>query len=319
MLAAGLLYLAFRNVDFQDFWSKTKEVDYSWIYLSIGISVIPHIMRAYRWNLLLAPMGYENLKTSRTMLAVLIGYLANLALPRLGEVSRCVALQRNDKVKFSEGLGTVITERAFDMLTLLGIIAITFIVEFDKLEAFFQEYIFSKINLSTPFILGLVLAGIIGIIALIFIRKKFFSKDSPSNKLLDFVREIVKGLSSIRNVRNIWAFGLATVLIWVGYYFMSYLIVFSLPETSHLGWLAGLALLVTGGIGMAAPVQGGIGTFHLFVSAMLISYGVDKQSGIFLATLLHTSQVVAIVLFGAFAMIVSVFLRRNQKNEPDTQ
>lgn len=319
MLAAGLLYLAFRNVDFKDFWSKTKEVDYSWIYLSIGISVIPHIMRAYRWNLLLAPMGYENLKTSRTTLAVLIGYLANLALPRLGEVSRCVALQRNDKVKFSEGLGTVITERAFDMLTLLGIIAITFIVEFDKLEAFFQEYIFSKINLSTPFILGLVLAGIIGIIALIIIRKKFFSKDSPSNKLLDFVREIVKGLSSIRNVRNIWAFGLATALIWVGYYFMSYLIVFSLPETSHLGWLAGLALLVTGGIGMAAPVQGGIGTFHLFVSAMLISYGVDKQSGIFLATLLHTSQVVAIVLFGAIAMIVSVFLRRNQKNEPDAQ
>ena len=116
-------------------------------------------------------------------------------------------------------------------------------------------------------------------------------------------------------MRNLPGFILASIGIWVAYYFMSYIIVFTIAETSDLNWIAGLALLVTGGIGMAAPVQGGIGTFHLFVSAMLISYGIDQQTGLFLATLLHTSQVGAVVIFGALALLISFFVTKKRKKD----
>jgi hypothetical protein len=313
-IAIGLLYLAFRNVDFELFWAKTKEVDFTYIYLSMGISVVPYLLRAYRWNLLLETMGYKHLTTSRTSIAVIIGYLANLALPRMGEITRCGVLQRNEDVKFSEGLGTVILERIIDSLTLLAIIVVTFFMEFDRLKTFFEENIFSKINLSLTQFVALGAVGLIFLIIAIWGWKKINKSTNEESKVLAFINETINGLISIRKVKSPFGFIASTVLIWVFYYFMSYVIVFSLPETANLGWVVGLALLVTGGIGMAAPVQGGIGTFHLFVSAMLISYGVESQTGLFLATLLHTSQVLAVVVCGGIALLLSMLIKR-RKNE----
>jgi hypothetical protein len=259
-------------------------------------------------------MGYKHLTTSRTSIAVIIGYLANLALPRMGEITRCGVLQRNEDVKFSEGLGTVILERIIDSLTLLAIIVVTFFMEFDRLKTFFEENIFSKINLSLTQFVALGAVGLIFLIIAIWGWKKINKSTNEESKVLAFINETINGLISIRKVKSPFGFIASTVLIWVFYYFMSYVIVFSLPETANLGWVVGLALLVTGGIGMAAPVQGGIGTFHLFVSAMLISYGVESQTGLFLATLLHTSQVLAVVVCGGIALLLSMLIKR-RKNE----
>lgn len=318
LVAAGLLYLAFRNVDFEAFLAKTKEVDYKWIYLSIVLSIIPYFLRAYRWNLLLEGVGYSGLSTSRTTVAVVIAYLANLALPRMGEMTRCAVLQKTEGVKFSEGLGTVITERLLDAITLASIIGVTFLLEYDRLADFFMDNIFSRFQLTAQWWTVLILFGLVGGILFIVVARKLL-KSSSTNKVVAFAREIIKGLDSVRKIKNPVGFILSSIGIWVSYYFMSYIIVFTLPETSHLDWMAGMALLVTGGIGMAAPVQGGIGTFHLFVSAMLISYGVDQQSGIFLATLLHTSQVGAILIFGAIASLFSVFMEKRKQHDENAQ
>ncbi|CAN0286142.1 unnamed protein product [Chrysoparadoxa australica] len=110
-IAAVLLYFAFRNVDFTEFWQKAKLVNYWWVFGSIGLSYVAYWIRAYRWNLLLKPLGYPHLTTNRTTVAVLIGYLANLALPRLGEVTRCGILKRNESVPLASSFGSVITER----------------------------------------------------------------------------------------------------------------------------------------------------------------------------------------------------------------
>ncbi len=313
-VAGVLLYLAFRNVDFESFIAKTKEVDYTWIYISVVLSLVPYFLRAYRWNLLLEGVGYTGLSTPRTTVSVIIAYLANLALPRMGEMTRCAVLQRTEGVKFSQGLGTVITERAFDTLTLLGIIGLTFLLEYERLADFFIENLFSKIQLSIGWIVALVIIGLLGVMTFILVARMLL-KSSSTNKIVAFIKEIIIGLDSIRKVKQPIGFLFSTLGIWIAYYFMSYIIVFTIPETSHLDWMAGLALLVTGGIGMAAPVQGGIGTFHLFVSAMLISYGVDQQVGIFLATLLHTSQVGAVILFGGITSLVLVFMKKSEKTD----
>jgi glycosyltransferase 2 family protein len=139
LLAVALLYFAFRNVDFAEFMAKAKTVDYFWVIISIALSLSAYYVRAYRWNILLKPMGYTNLTNVRTTSAVLIGYLANLAFPRLGEITRCGMLKKSDGVPVSTSLGTVITERIIDVISLLVLMLFTLITQYDVLLKFLEQ------------------------------------------------------------------------------------------------------------------------------------------------------------------------------------
>jgi len=311
-LALALLYLAFRNVDFSEFIEKSKQVNYTWVIISILLSLVAYYARAYRWNILLKPLGYPNLNVHKTNLAVLVGYLANLAFPRLGEVTRCGMMKRSDDVPVSTSLGTVITERIIDLFTLIALILLALVLEYDRLIEFIT-HIFSGLQ----DVEGLMWkAGMIIVIggALVFILG--YVLYVKNEKVRSFINDLIRGILSLKDVKNRWGFVLSTIVLWVTYYFMSYIIVFSIPETAHLSWVAGIMLLVTGGIALAVPVQGGIGTYHAFISAMLVLYSVEKTTGVFLATLLHTSQIVAIAIFGGIALLVSVFIKKN--HEPDS-
>ncbi|NQZ75215.1 MAG: flippase-like domain-containing protein [Ekhidna sp.] len=307
-LAAVLLYLVFRNIDWSDFLSKTKSVDYSWVVLSIMLSVLAYVARAYRWNIILAPLGFK-LKTRRTLLAVIIGYLANLALPRLGEVTRCGVLKRNDDVPVATALGSVVTERIIDFLTLIFLFCLSLLWEFDRIVTFFSDA-YASVELPAYFIYSIVIAGIVGFVAVVLIIRK---RDQIGGKFGKILKAFFEGVLSLRDISNVRGFVLSTILLWVVYYFMSYIIIFSLPETSHLGIGVGFMLLVTGGIALSIPVQNGFGTYHGMIAAMLLLYGIDKTTGLFLATLLHTSQIVAVAVFGTVALIISASIGRKKQ------
>ena len=166
-LAAFLLYLVFQNVEWEDFLQKAKSVDYSWVIVSILLSIVAYVARAYRWNILLEPLGYE-LKTLRTTLAVLIGYLANLALPRLGEITRCGVLNRNDRVPVSVGLGSVVSERVVDLFTLFLLIIISLIIESERLLSFLGTA-YRDLNIPFYAIYIVIAIGIFGLIGFVFI------------------------------------------------------------------------------------------------------------------------------------------------------
>ncbi|WP_421872799.1 lysylphosphatidylglycerol synthase transmembrane domain-containing protein [Marinoscillum sp.] len=308
-LAGVLLYFAFRNVDLEEFWAKASEVDYTWVILSIILSLVSYYARAYRWNILMKPLGYPQLNSFRTLLAVLVGYLANLAFPRLGEITRCGMMKRSDDVHVSTSLGTVISERIIDMFTLLFLIAVALVMEYDRFIALLQD-VFSGLGDATDLAwkaaLVLGVGGILGLLLLYFLYQKV-------EKVRDFLNELIRGLLSLKEVQNVSGFILSTVVLWVTYYFMSYLIVFSIPETADLPWSAGVMLLVSGGIALAIPVQGGIGTYHALISSMLVLYAVERTTGVFLATLLHTSQIVAVAVFGGVALIISLFINKHKE------
>lgn len=312
-LAVLLLYLAFRNIDFAEFWEKAEKVDYTWVIFSIILSLFSYWARAYRWNILLKPLGYRHLSTYRTSLAVLVGYLANLAFPRLGEVTRCGMLKRSDDVPVSSSLGTVISERLIDMISLLLLIFFLLLVEYDRFVSFLADT-FSGADTSDGMIWKavLILAGIM--IAFVL---GFFLLFKRSLRVREFVRQLVEGILSLRKIDNLPGFIISTAVLWITYFFMSYVIVFSIPETSHLGVMAGIMILVTGGIALALPVQGGIGTYHAFVSSILVLYAVEKTTGVFLATLLHTSQLIAIAVFGGIGLLLSGFVKRRKSDETD--
>ena len=280
-----------------------------WVAVSGFISVIAFVVRAHRWNLLIEPLGYfPSLK--HTTCSLMVGYFANLAVPRLGEISRCGALSKAESIPFNKLLGTVIVERVIDVLSLIICMLLAAAIEFRRLGDFFNENIFNpiikKFELLTkaPLLLGAIIFFFVGFIAVLiyFIRKnKKKGKESVYTKL---VSGFVDGLRSVANLKNPVQFIFHSVLIWVLYYLGVYVALYAFTFTTGLGGNAALFLLVAGGIGMSAPVQGGIGAYHLLVSQGLLLYGVSEQNGLAFATLLHSLQLLLIIVFG----VISLFL-----------
>lgn len=311
-VAILLLYLVFKKVEWADFWERARSVDYTWVMASIMLSIVAYVARAYRWNILLEPLGY-NLKTSRTTLAVLVGYLANLALPRLGEVTRCGILNRNDQVPVPAALGSVVTERVIDVLALLLLILVSLIIESNRLFTFLDQA-YKDLSLPNYLIWIIVFVGLAGLAVLIVLARK---RDQLSGKFASLIRGFIDGLLSLKDIKRPVGFVVSTVILWAVYFLMSYIIVFSLPATSHLGLGAGLMLLITGGIAISLPVQSGFGTYHGMIAGMLVLYSVEETTGIFLATLLHTSQVIAVIFFGSIALAISFAIRKNLSGNSD--
>lgn len=304
-IAGGIFWYLYGS-NFKETLGRLREVEYTWILLSIVLGIAGHILRAYRWNLLLLPTGYRP-ALWRTLAALFLGYFANLALPRLGEVTRCLSLKKTNNIPLTISFGTVVSERILDVV-ILGLIAgISLMVEFEKLNEFFRQLFSSKISSGGNTLLWLA-GGIfifLGIMALLWWAfGKRMRKLSWWARFRQILGELGNGLTSIFRVKQQFYFWGSTLLIWIMYFLMSYVVFYSIDATSELGWRAALSLLVMGGLAMSAPVQGGIGAYHYLVSALLIYYGIGKDDGLFFAFILHSSQTVLVIVGGLISLLV---------------
>lgn len=319
LIAGGLLYYVFKDWDLNDLLNRFSKVDYAWVFLSVFLSIISHVIRAYRWNLLLKPLGYHHVTTFRTFLAVMIGYFVNLLAPRAGEITRCGIMKKNNDVNMSVSLGSVVAERIVDLLGLIVIILLGLVLQFDRLSGFMMDFFQEQtgtLQLSTTAIQLLVAIGaVIVFVLLVLWWFRMRIKRMPLYfKLRAFMVELANGFTSVLKLQNKGGFWMATLLIWVLYYAMAYVVVFALPSTSNLGFLAGLSILIMGGLGMSAPVQGGFGTYHILVGSVLSLYGVAQKDGYFFATLIHASQTLSILFFGGLSFIISLQLQKRKEN-----
>jgi uncharacterized protein (TIRG00374 family) len=310
LFSGVLLCLVFKNVSWNKFIAQAEQADYRWVVLSIFIFLISYVVRAYRWNILINSLGYSA-TTFRSTQAVMIGYLVNLMLPRVGEVTRCGILKKSDNVPISISLGTVITERIIDLITLVFITILTFVFEFHKLSAFLGNII-GFINTSQLISIALITVALLGFggAVIYWLYHRF---ESQFRVVLG---QLIQGLLSLRKISNIKGFIFSTLILWIAYYFMGYLIFFAVAETSELGWSVGLMLLVMGGVAFSIPVQGGFGTYHSIVSSMLLLYQIDTTTGVFFATLAHSTEVAATVLYGVVGLFLSVFYGKSPQQKP---
>ena len=223
-LAGGLLYWNFKDADFGHLFAELAKANLNWVALSTALTLVAHWSRAVRWKMLMKPLGYSP-SILNTTLAVWAGYFANFIIPRAGEVSRCTVLQNTDDIPFEKSFGTVVTERIFDMLTLLVLIALNFLLEFDRLSQFFIDFFKAKINPNI--LIFLALAGVVGLIALIVLYRKFKNKIQQIpllKKIEDLTLGLVDGVLSIRKLKSPVLFLGHTVLIWSMYYLMTYVL-----------------------------------------------------------------------------------------------
>jgi len=315
-LAALLLFFAFRGVDFHSVVEGFRNANYLWVVLALLAGITSHIVRAQRWRLLIEPIGQKP-SLINTLGALMIGYMTNIAFPRLGEIARCGSLKKTDKIPFEPLFGTVIVERAVDLIALLVLLIAVFLLRIDFFGKFiwFQTILpiaqkIKSVFISSPLIIILVVVAFIGI--LVLIRRNVFG-EKLNNRISSIFWAVIDGLKSIYTMKKRKAFLGYTILIWFLYWLMTWLLVFSTESTSQLGPIDGFFLLVVGSLGMAAPVQGGFGAFHIIIAMGLGIYGIEKADGLVYAIISHESQTLLVILMAVTFLVFLFFRKRAYK------
>jgi uncharacterized protein (TIRG00374 family) len=320
-----LLWFAFRTVNFKKLGLELKQADYSWLILSVLFGFFAFASRARRWVLLINPLGFRP-STRNAFYSLMTGYLANVALPRIGEITRCVALGKKEKIPVDQLIGTVVVERTIDFFSLLTIMIILIFTSGNQIGRFLKESLLVPIQDRMFALFGntwilwviLLLAGVI-ILFLMFRYRKNLRKIRFFSKMFDVARGIINGLKTITNLERKWEFIFHTVFIWINYALMTWVVVFALQSTSHLTFGNSIFILVIGGLAMSAPVPSGMGAFHYFVSqGLLIVNGIPVEDGLAYALLTHESQLIFVAITGAISFFI-IFRKEKVSVPPPIQ
>ena len=314
-----LFWLVYRDQDPAELMKALREdVNYTWIWVAIGLGMLSHISRSLRWQMLTKSMGYK-ISFMNSFMGVMIGYFANLAIPRMGELTRCGVVSKYENVPFSKLLGTVVTERVFDMIMLLLLTLIVVVAQFKQVGIFLDnnEDIKEKLYgmFSSPVTWGILVLLVLGLIGFIW----FLRKGSFFTRLHHFMTGLKEGLLTVKDVDHKWLFIGYTIFIWLMYYLMLYVCFFCFKFTSGLGPLVGLTVFVLSSYGMVAPVQGGVGAWHFMVIAALMIYlphteGIESMTKTF-ALLTHGTMTLLYIVVGVICLLVLPIYNRNNRND----
>ncbi|SZD71713.1 Uncharacterised protein family (UPF0104) [Candidatus Ornithobacterium hominis] len=306
LLAVILIWFAFRGIDLERIKLSFANANLWWIFISVALGIGAYWLRSERWKILLEPIN-PNISSKDSFIAICMNYLWNLIIPRSGELARCTSLYSITKTPVDQSFGTVITERAIDILCFGVIFLFTLFFNFDLVINLFKQISFQERLNSIPS--WSILVGIFFII-FIFLFLKKIKKLSFYSKFEKILQGIFLGLKSIQKIRQKKLFLLYTFLIWLAYFLMTYLIVFALPATQEISLAQGFYILFVGSIGMMIPASGGIGAYHAAMRLGFITLGFSAETGLAFGFLVHTPHTLISLFLGLLAFILNL---KNQK------
>ena len=301
VLGALILYMVYDDFDFSLLWSELKGMNLWWFAVTVLFGVMSHVIRGWRWRLTLAPLGYSP-SAATCVDSVYVAYAANLVLPRVGEVSRCVILERHEHVPFAHALGTLVMERMIDTLMVLLITLVAVAVQWPV----FCEYVGQagiqlpgSAMLSTPRGMVVSLLSLVAIAVLLFLLLR---KLSIWQKIRSFAARFMEGLLSLKRMKNGWLFVVETVGIWFCYFMQFYLCFFCFGFSSGLTLAAGLLLFVGGSIAVVVPTPNGAGPWHYVIIGIMVLYGVSTTDAQVFALIVHSTQTLLVALLGLYGI-----------------
>ena len=314
LFSALTVYLVWSFVDRVD-WPKVSEAlaqaNYWWVGLSMLAGWVAILVRAQRWRIIIEPLNYRP-SLKNTYDAVMLTYLANFALPRMGEVARCGALRKTEKIPFDTLLGTVVMERVFDLFCLLIVVVSVIFLRMETFGAFMYDKIWQPLMDMTSgsfskWLLIAAVAGCVGLILIIVFRKRLL-KIGWIQKITKLLSGLFDGLKAGFRLKKHNQFFAYTLLIWFLYFTQSFTIMKAMPETNGLLIADALFLMVVGSFGWVMPVQGGLGAFHYMISLALVGmYGIAAGMADAFAIISHESQSIVMIFFGFISLIAISF------------
>jgi hypothetical protein len=306
-IAGWIFWFLYRDIELDSLIAQVKSSNWIWIITSLTIALSGYWLRGWRWGLLIQEDEGLKVTPNRAFHAVMVGYLVNMLIPRAGEVARCGVLTRTNGVSLGHLLGTVIVERSVDLIFLTFIVLLAFLVEKELFlnlanQLVDLDAISSAVASNIPIFLG----GLFIFILLIYLVFRRFRNHSLVDKIQHFIREIGSGLKSVGKLRNPNGFLASSISIWIIYFLTMFTVALGIQSTANLSSSEVLLVMVMGSIGMIAPVQGGIGTFHALVAFILIQLGISEQDGKIFAAIIHGTQVILVLVVGLISWIILV-------------
>lgn len=305
LVAVLFLWLAFRSIDTVALWKQIGEISYGWILPFIPAVLISHYLRAERWRLLLPEKNVDAYR-STLFAGVMLGYVVNNIIPRLGELSRPVYVAKREAISTGNLIGTIVAERLFDLFV-LGLLTIFSILLFagnpEVIENLFGVRSWSWVHYSIipSFFLLAVLSIWIFHRIIVYLDEKGNIENNLLSKVIKIIRSFSDGITSLKKVKNWPLFIVLTAGIWIGYVFMTYIPLYMLDLQSlfDISVTDAIVLTVVSSVGVSIPTPAGIGSYHLLMQqAMHILFGVDLVTALTFATVLHAVNVLVIFLTG---------------------
>lgn len=288
-----------------------RQADPIWLVVATFIGWSSHVSRGWRWHYLLDPLGQRTGFWSRYH-AVMIGYFMNLFIQRAGEVSRAATIYRTDGVPFEKAFGTILAERAVDMVMMLAIAGLTLALQFERMDALTARVLAFREGQakeeSGPWFWVVVIAVVLAMIAAAYL---LLTRPALRARLMDLVRGFGQGLKAVLTTRHKGLFLLHTLFIWACYFLMFWLGFFALPATADVPLAGVLAGFIAGAVGIIL-VQGGIGVYPVFVALIVSIYMAPTEGGgnmhpeaLAMGWLLWVLQTAMIVVLGGLSLLLA--------------
>lgn len=310
LLGGAILYWMYRGEDFGRISHVlTNEMNWTWMLLSFPFGILAQMFRGWRWKQTLEPID-EHPRTSTSLYAVFLSYAVSLMIPRIGEFTRCGILKRYDGISFSKALGTVVTERAIDILVVGGITGLTLLFELSVFGTFFDKTGTSLDTIFNKFSATGYLVTAVCVIAILILVHVLFQSLNIYSKVKATIGSIWQGIISLKGVKNLPLFIFFTLGIWVSYFLHYYLTFFCFDFTEHLGLGCAMVTFVVGSIAVIVPTPNGAGPWHFAVKTMLILYGVIDEHALYFVLIVHTVQTLLVVALGVWAWAALSFTKR---------
>lgn len=306
LLLSGLLllWLALQNLSFQQLKETLSSANY-WLLIPIFIvTALGYISRIKRWQLLYKNLALQvNFRTG--WIALSACYLVSYVIPRGGEITRCLLIQRYHKIPFHQSFATIIVERVIDTLVLLMLVLLIVVLNVQQTEQFFVQNIITPLTNKFSLVLLLAIGAIVitaGVLLLVY------AKRMSKTKATVWVDEFLRALKQMLKLKNKPMFLLYTCLIWLGYFLMTYIWIFAFPESSSLLPSQVFTVMIIGTIGKSVPIQGGgMGAYHYLVAQAFLLFGVGLVTGNALAIIIHGAQTLYTIITGSSAYLMLMF------------
>ncbi|HMQ46339.1 MAG TPA: lysylphosphatidylglycerol synthase transmembrane domain-containing protein [Saprospiraceae bacterium] len=298
---------------FKDF----REANYFWIFMVLLAFTVSNVSRAIKWQMLLRPLGYRP-RFINAFLTTILGYFANLGLPRMGEVVRGATLARYENIPVEKVMGTIVVDRIIDVISILLVTSLAFVLEYEAIWQFVEKEVSLSERFGSSRNLLLVLAGIgVFILLLFYLFRKPLMRTRLMQKVIHLAQGFLQGIQTVRNLQNPGLFLFHSFNIWLMYYTMTYFCFFTFEPTSHLSPLAALVVFVFGGWGVVIPSPGGMGTYHFLAQTALSIYGVSGDDGFSWANISFFSiQLGCNISIGLLAIFILPMINRAYQPQP---
>ena len=297
------IFFSFRNIGFTDFTKYFYEINYLWVFVGIFLGALSHISRSYRWKYLIEPLGYK-LGFINSVLAVFSAYLINYTIPRAGDIARATMISKYEKIPLDKTLGTIVAERAVDVICILTIIATGLIFEFNRIS----DKLISLIE-NTKISVIIIYVGVI--ILILFVSNRVLKKSKYYKSILNFFSGIIEGLTIIFKMGKRVPFILHSIFIWLMYILMFWATSMAFFELHEVAFYQFMISFTLAAISIMLS-NGGIGIYPLAVEESLGWYGVQSTTGLAFGWVSWLSQTMMVIIFGGLSLFILPFINRKK-------